>query len=639
MPTKLDRSRETASARDSARSVFDHAQIGMAVLTSTGALVDTNPALQHLLGLAPKNLRGRSLMSLVDATDQSLCASTLTRLSADEAVGKIDVRLAAPNHIERWVRVRLSLVPTDDTSPSPIVGTFEEITDEKQAADRARATSLRMEQLVERANDIIFNIDLEGRFTWVNPAASRLMKRPVDELLGMSFLELVHADHRRRAGRFYMKQIRERIPSTYYEFPAVTAGGEEIWLGQFVQLILEDDQIVNVQAVARNITARKQAEDALRASEERVRAVVSNAPIILWAADTQGVFTLCEGHGLKGLGLDSEEVVGGRVAQVYTDPSVHTHLQRALKGETFRAEITLSGQVFDSWYSPLRDGDVVTGVIGVAVDVTEYVRLSERLRDAAKMEAIGRLAGGVAHDFNNQLTAILGFADIIRQSFDDDDPRTDDVLQIIRGGRRAAALTEQLLAFGREQPRRPTVLDLNTVLSGIETLLHHTVREETQLDFQLAPNLWSVSADEVQIEQVIMNLALNSRDAMPTGGRVTIRTANVTLDDPHARDHPPLSPGDYVMVAVTDTGEGIDAMTLAHVFEPFFTTKEEGKGTGMGLASAHGIISQSGGCIEVASEPGQGSTFTFYLPSSGTPAAADDDGEYGTDLAVGARQS
>lgn len=251
--------------------------------------------------------------------------------------------------------------------------------------------------------------------------------------------------------------------------------------------------------------------------------------------------------------------------EIFADASIARNLQRALAGDTFRTEMTLAGPVFDSWYSPLRNAKgAVAGVIGVAGDITEYVRLSERLRDAAKMEAIGRLAGGVAHDFNNQLTAILGFAEILEQSFDEDDPRAEDVMQIIRG-RRAAALTQQLLAFGRKQVRRPTVLDLNTVLTNLETLLLHTVREDVQLDTQLAPDLWAVTADEVQIEQVIM----------------------------------------------------------AHLFEPFFTTKDEGKGTGMGLASAYGIITQSGGFIEVATELGRGTTFTFYLPSVSMPAASE----------------
>ena len=612
-------------ARNSARAVFAYSQIGMAVLDSTGALTESNPALGQLLGVEPDALIGRSLASLVDAADRALCVSTVDKLVADGTPVRVDFRVPVSDDLGRWVRAHLSRTPDDEAAP--IVGVFEEVTDEKKAARAAQASTRRMQQLVERANDIIFNIDLEGQFTWANPSASRLMKRPLDELVGMSFLELVHPDHRDAAGRFYQHQVTQRIPSTYYEFPTVTGDGEEIWLGQFVQLILEDEVIVNIQAVARNITTRKHTEAALRASEERVRAVVSNAPIILWAADREGVFTLCEGHGLKGLGLEAVDVVGRKVLEIFADASIAMNLQRALTGETFQTEMSLAGPVFDSWYSPLRDATgVITGVIGVAVDITEYVRLSERLRDAAKMEAIGRLAGGVAHDFNNQLTAILGFAEILEQSFDEDDPRAEDVLQIIRAGRRAAALTQQLLAFGHKQVRRPVVLDLNTVLTGLETLLLHTVREDVQLDTQLAPDLWPVTADEVQIEQVIMNLALNSRDAMPTGGRLTIRTANATLDDTRVRDHPPLTPGRYTMVAITDTGGGIDAETREHLFEPFFTTKDQGKGTGMGLASAYGIITQSGGFIEVATELGRGSTFTFYLPSASRPPAARDPG-------------
>ena len=492
------------------------------------------------------------------------------------------------------------------------------MTDETLAAEVVHSRTRRLEQLFDRANDIIFNINLDGQFTWVNPVASRLMKCPLDELIGLSFLELVRPDYRLDAESFYRHQVEHLVPSTYYEFPVVSADGVEIWLGQYVQLILEGTGIANIQAVARDITARKHAEDLLHASEERLRAVVSNAPIILWAADLEGRFTLCEGHGLKGLGVESGDAVGRSVSDLYTDPRIAGHLQRALAGDTFQAEITLDGPVFDSWYSPLRDANgKITGVIGVAVDITEHTRLSGRLLEAEKMEAIGRLAGGVAHDFNNQLTAILGFAQILQRSFADDDPRGDDVLQILKGGRRAASLIEQLLAFGRKQPRRPTALDLNAIVTDLEPLLVLTIREDVRLETLLATDLYKVTADELQIEQVIMNLVLNSRDAMPTGGQLTIRTANVSLDETHAGDHPQLVPGPYAMVAVTDTGDGIDVETKAHMFEPFYTTKEQGKGAGMGLASAYGIIQQSGGFIEVASELGLGSTFTFYLPSAG----------------------
>ena len=623
MAAKPDETRRTASVRDPARAVFDHSQVGMAVLDATGVLRHANPALQRLLGLEPDVLIGRSLASLFDTTDPETWMSTFDALVTNGSPVKIDLNLHSPDDGERWVRTQLSPAAADDHGAPMIVGTFEEVTDEKTAAVDARAATRRLEQLVDRANDIIFNIDRGGRFTWANPTASRLMKRPIDELVGTHFLTLVRPDFRRDAEHFYRHQVARRIPSTYYEFPVVAADGVELWLGQYVQLIVEDGHIANIQAVARNITARKRTEDALRASEERVRAVVSNAPIILWAADRQGVLTLCEGQGLQGLGLEPVDVAGRKISTVFADPSVAGHVRRALQGETFRTPLTLGGPVFDAWYAPLRDAyRAIIGVTGVAIDVTEHVRLSDRLREAEKMEAIGRLAGGVAHDFNNQLTAVLGFAEMLEQSFDKDknDPRADDVMQIIRGGRRAAALTEQLLAFGRKQPLCPTVVDLNAVVTDLEPLLLHTIREDVHLKTQLQHDLHPVIADELQIEQVIINLALNSRDAMPTGGRLTLRTANVMLDDVQVSNHPPLTPGPYATVAVADTGSGIDAETKAHLFEPFFTTKDQGKGTGMGLASAYGIIKQSGGFIDVTSEVGRGSSFTIYLPPA--PASA-----------------
>ena len=594
----------------------------MAVFDGTGAFTQTNHALQRLVGLGPDDLHGQSLEAIVDAEDRDTAVTTLEALLTQGTASKVDLRFTQRGGGTCWVRTHLSRGPADDPSAA-IIGTFEDVTDEKLATEAAHSRTRRLEQLFDRANDIIFNISLDGHFTWVNPAASRLMRRPLDELVGLSFLELVRADYRVEAKGFYQHQIDHLVPSTYYEFPVVPADGIKLWLGQYVQLILEGTRVVNIQAVARDITARRHAEDLLRASEERLRAVVSNAPIILWAADREGQLTLCEGHGLKGLGLESGDAVGRCVSDLYTDPRVAEHLQRALAGNTFQAEITLDGLAFDSWYSPLRNTNgEATGVIGVAVDITEYKRLSGLLLDAEKMEAIGRLAGGVAHDFNNQLTAILGFAEILQRSFANDDPRASDVLQILNGARRAASLVEQLLAFGRKQPLRPTTLDLNAIVTDLEPLLVLTIRKDVHLETLLAPDLYTISADELQIEQVIMNLVLNSRDAMPTGGQLTIRTTNVNLDETHLCDHPRLEPGPYAMVAVTDSGHGMDAETKAHLFEPFYTTKEQGKGTGMGLASAYGIIQQSGGFIEVASELGLGSTFTLYLPSAGEAEAA-----------------
>jgi signal transduction histidine kinase/DNA-binding NarL/FixJ family response regulator len=256
-------------------------------------------------------------------------------------------------------------------------------------------------------------------------------------------------------------------------------------------------------------------------------------------------------------------------------------------------------------------------------EAVERERLEDQLRQAQKMEAVGRLAGGIAHDFNNLLTVIAGYGDILRTHLAAEETARTYVDEITRAGDRAAALTRQLLAFSRRQVLRPESLDLSAVLPNVERLLRRLIGEDIDLLILPQPDLWAVRADPSQIEQVVMNLAVNARDAMPLGGRLTIEAANVELDEEFAASHVGALPGSYVRLAVSDTGCGMDAATKARIFEPFFTTKDPGKGTGLGLAMVYGIVNQSGGHIDVYSEPGHGTTFQIYLPrDTSVPVAA-----------------
>lgn len=256
----------------------------------------------------------------------------------------------------------------------------------------------------------------------------------------------------------------------------------------------------------------------------------------------------------------------------------------------------------------------VIGAAGISHDITDARLLEERYLQAQKMEAIGHLAGGVAHDFNNLLTVINGYGELLLGSLRKDDPAYGLIQQMYRAGERAALLTRQLLAFSRRQVLEPRVLDLNVVVSELEKMLHRLIGEDIILSTSLETKLGPVKVDPGQMQQVLMNLCVNSRDAMPLGGRLTIETRNVSFDDAYTQSHPSVQPGQYVMLAVSDTGMGMDQATRTKLFEPFFTTKEPGKGTGLGLATVYGIIKQSGGHIEVYSEPDHGATFKVYLP-------------------------
>jgi nitrogen-specific signal transduction histidine kinase/ActR/RegA family two-component response regulator len=258
----------------------------------------------------------------------------------------------------------------------------------------------------------------------------------------------------------------------------------------------------------------------------------------------------------------------------------------------------------------------------IAEDVTERRALEEQLRQSQKMEAVGRLAGGVAHDFNNLLTVIRGYSELMLEEFADSDPLRDEVEEIKKAADRASGLTRQLLAFSRQQVLAPKVLDLNIVVGNMERLLKRLLGENIRLGSSLANELGRVKADPGQIEQVIMNLAVNAKDAMPRGGKLTIETANADLDETYTHEHVGAKPGKYVMLAVSDTGSGMSQDIRQRVFEPFFTTKEIGKGTGLGLSTVYGIVKQSEGYIWVYSEPGRGTSFKVYLPRVDEPADA-----------------
>ncbi|HTI05591.1 MAG TPA: response regulator [Gemmatimonadales bacterium] len=362
-----------------------------------------------------------------------------------------------------------------------------------------------------------------------------------------------------------------------------------------------------------------------RESEASYQALVQHAPVGIYRSTPAGKFLSVNAALVHMLGYETaEELLALDMGRdVYADPNER---QRLMEQDTYSQQVT--EELETTWKK--RDGTRIRVQLSVRAqrdaegrvtvyetfvrDITKQRELETQLAQAQKMEAIGRLAGGVAHDFNNLLTIILSYSDLLLQDLPPTSSDRDDVAQIQKAAQGAADLTRQLLAFSRQQVLQPKVVDLNLAILGIEKLLARVLREDITLRCTLAPDAGSVRVDPGQLEQVVMNLAVNARDAMPDGGQLTIETANVELDEAYLRGHALAKPGRYVMLAVTDTGMGMDAVTQARIFEPFFTTKDVGKGTGLGLATVQGIVQQSGGHIWVYSEAGHGTVFKIYLP-------------------------
>jgi two-component system cell cycle sensor histidine kinase/response regulator CckA len=372
-----------------------------------------------------------------------------------------------------------------------------------------------------------------------------------------------------------------------------------------------------------DITARTQAEDQLREANETLRSLIEALPLAIVAMDFEGKVKSWNRAAQQMFGWTEQEVLGDVFPAVPENDQdfFRANLERARQGETLsgieRQRRRKDGSLMDValWNTVQRDASgAPVGVISVIADITQRKHLEEQLRQSQKMEAVGRLAGGVAHDFNNLLTVVTGFSQLMLDGMPEDNPFREPIEEILKAGNRAAGLTNQLLAFSRRQMARPTIIDLNRVITDTERMLRRLISEDIELVLLLGSGLHNVKADAGQIEQVLMNLAINARDAMPGGGRLTIETSNVELRANDLAAFPELRPGAYVLLSFTDTGEGMDETTRARLFEPFFTTKGLGKGTGLGLSTVYGIVKQNRGDIAVWSQPGRGAAFRIYLP-------------------------
>ncbi len=520
----------------------------------------------------------------------------------------------------------------------------EEITECKQMEEALRESEAQYRALFEGSPDAILLADPEtGIILDANPAACRLVARPYERIIGLHQAK-IHPSRRAAFSRAiftqHVTEAREQKGLHPAEMAVLRPDGSEVPVEVLAQLVTIKRKKV-LQGVFRDITERKQAEQALRGSEERLRQAVRVSQIGIYDHDhiTGTIYWSPQQREIYGWGPDETVTLPAFLDRVY--PEDRERIALAVR----RAHDPAGDGLFDVEHRIIRrDGAIrwlttrsqtffdgeggarhPARTIGAVRDITENKRAEEdreklqtQLTQAQKMESVGRLAGGVAHDFNNMLSAILGHAELALRRLDQTSPLHADLQKIQRAAQRSAELTRQLLAFARKQTIAPKVLDLNETVEGMLKMLRRLIGEDIDVAWMPGRGLWAVKIDPAQVDQILANLLVNARDAIADKGKVTIETENVVLDEAYCAGHRGFVPGRFIMLAVSDDGCGMDRDILAHLFEPFFTTKGVGQGTGLGLATVYGIVKQNNGFINVYSETGKGTTFKIYLPCYAT---------------------
>jgi PAS domain S-box-containing protein len=481
------------------------------------------------------------------------------------------------------------------------------------------SSEIRFRRLFEAAQDGILMLDaVSGEITAANPFLATLLGYSDAELLGRKLWEISPFDDAGKS-RIAFEELQSLDYIRYDDLPLQTRDGRAIDV-EFVSNIYMSGTDRVIQCNIRDITDRNATKKAKQASDDRYRVLFDHAPDGILIADPTGRYIDVNPSMCRMLGYSRDELIGLSAADIVTGDEA-SHISAAMTSIADHAEYRREWQ-FLSKSAKVVSADVMAtampdgNLLAIVRDVTERHALEAQFRQAQKMEAVGRLAGGVAHDFNNLLTVILGFCEMMLSSVSPRDPIRSDIAQIQAAGLRAAGLTRQLLAFSRKEIVEPTLLDLNTILTTMEPMLARLIRENVHITCCGHPDLPCIKADRGQVEQVIVNLAVNAQDAMPDGGTLKIDAAATVLDERYASTHLNVVPGPYVVLTVADTGTGMTPDVLAHLFEPFFTTKPMGKGTGLGLATVHGIVTRSGGSVAVDSVPSVGSSFKVYFPQA-----------------------
>ncbi|HEX6751481.1 MAG TPA: PAS domain S-box protein [Longimicrobium sp.] len=600
-------------------------------LASEGALA--------LTGYAPEELVGNAVAAygdLIVPADRERVWNEVQEAVAKGEPFELEYRLVTRGGHERWMR-ETGVAVSAPGPPVMLEGFITDVTQRRLAETALRRSGDYFRALIETSGEVVAVGNADGTFRYASPAVERVTGFTAREWSRMPLLDRVHPDDLPEVRAHFERLLREPGASIDTEFRLRHRTGRYCVVEVVARNLLDDPAVSGIVYNARDVTGRRESEEALRRRERHFRSLIENAHDIITVLEGDGDVRFASPSVERALGYDRHELAGTYLFElVHPDdvPAVLEVFDRAMRapGQPQRLEFRLraaggSYRTLEAISTSLLHDPAVAGIVVNSRDVTERREAEEallasqqQLLQAQKMDAVGRLAGGVAHDFNNLLTAIRGNAELLLLDIPPGDPRREDVEEIRKASDRAATLTRQLLAFSRRQVLQPRVLGLNGVVREMERMLRRLIGEDVELETRLEPELGQVRADPGQVEQVILNLAVNARDAMPAGGRLTVETRNAVLDEEMKRAFPYVVPGAYVMLCVSDTGQGMDAETRERAFEPFFTTKPAGRGTGLGLSTVYGIVKQSGGFVWIDSELGRGTAIRIYLPPVDGPA-------------------
>lgn len=616
------------------------------LLDASGSVLYSTQSLKPTLGYEQGEMLGRSVFELLHPEDRPAAERLFRGVVQDPSmVARAPLRA---RHKEGGWR-DLEVVATnqlDNPDIGAVVVNYRDVTERNRAEEQLHRTTdfLREAQACARVGSWEWDVR-EDAISWSDETCRLFGLVPTQQVLTIEqYLARIHPDDRDRLAI----TVREALASGgrfEVDHRVVHPDGSVHFLHGRGGTVLDGaGRALRMTGTVLDITARKQAEDASREANEHLRTLIDHSPQAIISLDEHGIVRTWNIGAQRLFGWTAQEAVGSFLPIVPDDKQDEfaEFRRRVMGGESLSGLELMprkkdgSAATVNVFAAPLHGAaGRVTGVLALIEDVTGMKRLQQQFFPAQKMEAVGRLAAGVAHDFNNLLTAIIASTELLLGTLSLGHPGREDAEETRKAALRAADLIRQLLAFSRQQVMAPRVLSLNDVVTDMEGMLRRLIREDIDLRTVLADDLGAVRADPGQLEQVIMNLGVNARDAMPNGGKLTIETANVSIDDAYVETHPVVIPGPYVMLVVSDTGKGMNEVTKARIFEPFFTTKAKGQGTGLGLATVYGIVKQSGGYIWVYSEPDRGASFKVYLPRVDAKVEAAETGAAKLDLLRG----